>query len=271
MQALAEAQLTMGERAALDALVRRLERAIGDGLLAVWLYGSRARGDAHEDSDIDVMAVVDDLEQHATVRRIVDEVERDAATYVDIRTSVQTPETLADKYAIELFYIHNVERDRVVLYGPPGGEIAGLEDLIERARDRYAQMELPVKPRSWRLVEQARRYQRVLAAVEPLDVQAAVGEAYSAALFMARAALSEEDVEARRHGGTWAAFRRVFVDTGRFPEELARGSSIQKVREKAVYSEHTVPDEQAREAIADARRFIAEVETILGLEPPEQA
>ena len=41
--------------------VGRLERGFGDRLLAVALFGSRARGDARPDSDVDPLAVVRDL------------------------------------------------------------------------------------------------------------------------------------------------------------------------------------------------------------------
>ncbi|MGQ9650413.1 MAG: nucleotidyltransferase domain-containing protein [Phycisphaerae bacterium] len=49
-------------REALDAFLRELRRLYGVRLSRVVLYGSRARGDASEGSDIDVLVVLDPLE-----------------------------------------------------------------------------------------------------------------------------------------------------------------------------------------------------------------
>lgn len=62
-------RLASNERAALVALVDRLRQRYGDDLLRVVLFGSKARGDSDEESDIDVLVVVvrtpnDDYWQH---------------------------------------------------------------------------------------------------------------------------------------------------------------------------------------------------------------
>lgn len=63
--ALSEAALNDTESRAVARIVATLEDELGEDLLAVWLYGSRARGEAdpsetHYDrrSDIDMMAIV---------------------------------------------------------------------------------------------------------------------------------------------------------------------------------------------------------------------
>ncbi len=45
-------------RAALDDARRRLAEIYGDRIVRVILYGSQARGDAHADSDVDVLVVL---------------------------------------------------------------------------------------------------------------------------------------------------------------------------------------------------------------------
>ena len=45
--------------ALLADLKRRLERRFGDRLVALYLFGSRARGDHEPDSDVDVAVVLD--------------------------------------------------------------------------------------------------------------------------------------------------------------------------------------------------------------------
>ena len=52
--------LTQGERQAVDALVESLQRQYPDRIRDVILFGSKARGDSHPDSDIDILILVDD-------------------------------------------------------------------------------------------------------------------------------------------------------------------------------------------------------------------
>jgi len=56
--ALADASLTPKERCVIERLLGLLEVELGPHLRAVWLYGSRARGEQPgEDSDVDLLAV----------------------------------------------------------------------------------------------------------------------------------------------------------------------------------------------------------------------
>lgn len=50
--------LTPAERAALEEFVARVRELLGDDLVEVRLFGSRARGEGHESSDLDVALVV---------------------------------------------------------------------------------------------------------------------------------------------------------------------------------------------------------------------
>lgn len=61
-----------GKRIAEEA-ARRLADAYGDRLRAVVLFGSWVRGQAHEESDVDLMVVLDDVGDRGSEReRIVD-------------------------------------------------------------------------------------------------------------------------------------------------------------------------------------------------------
>jgi predicted nucleotidyltransferase len=53
--------LTEKEKQAVKELVDELKKLYGDNLSRVILYGSKARGDATEDSDIDIMIVLKDV------------------------------------------------------------------------------------------------------------------------------------------------------------------------------------------------------------------
>jgi uncharacterized protein (UPF0332 family) len=92
----------------------------------------------------------------------------------------------------------------------------------------------------------------------------AVGAAYSAMLYAARAALSEEDRYAKSHSGVWTLVRKEFVQTARFEDELAAAAQrAQGLREAADYDAARVSDEQAAAVLADAERFVAAVRSLL--------
>ena len=51
--------LSKAEKEAIEEVKNRLVEKYGDRLLLLKLYGSKARGDSHPDSDIDLLIVVD--------------------------------------------------------------------------------------------------------------------------------------------------------------------------------------------------------------------
>jgi predicted nucleotidyltransferase len=126
---LAAAALTARERRVLERLVDGLRTELGDDLRAVWLYGSRARGDAVLDesdidrkSDIDLMVIADggkrrhgdkvfDLAYEAATQ------EGDSPTWYSVQ--VHDPDWLRGRREIESFFIQEVDRDKLVLTGGP--------------------------------------------------------------------------------------------------------------------------------------------------------
>jgi uncharacterized protein (UPF0332 family) len=95
------------------------------------------------------------------------------------------------------------------------------------------------------------------------DPSAALSAAYYAMLYAARAALSERDVTAKTHRGTWHELRRVFVDNGELDADLA--SAVQKIqpeREQADYDAWCTHAADANKAIELARRFLVAIEEL---------
>ncbi|MGI8513066.1 MAG: HEPN domain-containing protein [Solirubrobacteraceae bacterium] len=124
-----------------------------------------------------------------------------------------------------------------------------------------------MSPRSMEFLEAAKR--RLAAAPTALgdDPSAALSAAYYAMLYAARAALSEREVYAKTHRGTWHQFHRALVESGEFDAELARSAQqAQPAREQADYDAWLAPPEDARRAIELAETFVAAVEALL--EPP---
>jgi predicted nucleotidyltransferase len=119
MAVLADAALDERERALLGRFVAALEEAYGDDLDAVWLYGSRARGERpHGESDIDVLVVTrsgrDDDALIPTLWRVLDEM-GNPRVLVDPRQRSRA--WVEDRRAIDSFFLRDVDRDKIVLYG----------------------------------------------------------------------------------------------------------------------------------------------------------
>lgn len=91
------------------------------------------------------------------------------------------------------------------------------------------------------------------------------GRTYYAMLYAARAALSERDLSARTHAGTWAAFREAFVLTGQIGENIARDAQrAQSRREASDYGAASFDLAEARDVVAGAERLLAAVERQVG-------
>jgi predicted nucleotidyltransferase len=121
MPALADAKLDERERAFLDRLVEVLRDAYGNDLYAVWLYGSRARGERmHDESDVDVMVITrserSDERLIPLTWRVMDELSFGGSP-IDVRQ--QSLAWIEDRRRIDSFFLRDLDRDKIVLYGAP--------------------------------------------------------------------------------------------------------------------------------------------------------
>jgi predicted nucleotidyltransferase len=121
--ALAEASLSAAERRALDHLVASLADELGARLKSVWLYGSRARGESlHPESDVDVLVIVDPelrSDLHRVVQAASDAEEAAGAKPVVLAPMVYSSERINQRRKIRSFFIQEVDRDKIVLFGEP--------------------------------------------------------------------------------------------------------------------------------------------------------
>jgi predicted nucleotidyltransferase len=126
---LATAALNDTERRVLKRILARLQSKIGSDLLAVWLYGSRARGEADPTetdpdlrSDVDLLAIVDSSRDVKDLTRwaqpMVEEegdAEGDSPVYYSLR--VFDTDWLRGRRQIRSFFTQEVDRDKLVLAG----------------------------------------------------------------------------------------------------------------------------------------------------------
>jgi predicted nucleotidyltransferase len=118
---LTPASLTPAERRVVERLVERLREQLGPDLHAIWLYGSRARGETpHPESDIDLLVLADGVswEMKLAVSELVMEIAAvEGVSPVWYSVFVKTPEWLRGRREIRSFFIAEVDRDKLVLYG----------------------------------------------------------------------------------------------------------------------------------------------------------
>jgi predicted nucleotidyltransferase len=123
MTALTETSLSADERVLIERFVERLRVRLEGRLYAVWLFGSRARGERPStESDVDMLVLVDDAswDGRMLVRRMLDdaahELGLDALTW-SFSIHVHTPAWLAQRREIRSFFIAEVDRDKVIVGG----------------------------------------------------------------------------------------------------------------------------------------------------------
>jgi len=124
MAAVIDTSLADDERLVVERLVELMRDAFGERLRSVWLYGSRARGERpRPDSDVDLLAIadpIDDWEDGLTAIRLVDRAAEELGVERPIVSiSVRDSAWLQGRRDIESFFIGEVDRDKVVLYGTP--------------------------------------------------------------------------------------------------------------------------------------------------------
>ncbi len=113
--------LDQTEQGAVSAVVGRLREALGDRLLAIWLYGSRARGETPgPDSDVDLLVIIRDGDwrrQREVAHLAWEAVDSAGANEGRFSVFVHDPKWLRERREIRSFFIQEVDRDKVVLYG----------------------------------------------------------------------------------------------------------------------------------------------------------
>lgn len=122
MRGIEQTSLTPVERRAVERFARTLTEELGDELLSVWLYGSRARGEpGHDESDVDVLVVVRGAEERrARVHDLAwQAAEAEGFEPFMLSVHVRDPEWVAYRRSIEDFFYAEVDRDKVVLAGAP--------------------------------------------------------------------------------------------------------------------------------------------------------
>jgi predicted nucleotidyltransferase len=124
MTQLSQARLSVGERALLERFASELRSQQGLKSQAVWLFGSRARGEeTREDSDVDVLVLTENaswenkMRIHAALQTAARALGLEALTW-SFSIHVNTPAWLEQRRRVHSFFIAEVDRDKIPLSGP---------------------------------------------------------------------------------------------------------------------------------------------------------
>jgi predicted nucleotidyltransferase len=115
--------LSADERALLTRFAAELSRENEVKSSAIWLFGSRARGEQPEEySDVDVLVLVEDA-SWAGKTRVHDALQAAAhalglqALTLSFSIHINTPAWLEQRRGVDSFFIAEVDRDKIVLSG----------------------------------------------------------------------------------------------------------------------------------------------------------
>jgi predicted nucleotidyltransferase len=110
-----QVNLSAQDAAALDEFVRRVREALGPNLVALKLFGSKARGEGASDSDIDVIVVVEESGSPTEDRVLDVAFEVNVAHGVYISPRVVAKATLEDPVWRITPFLRAIEREGVLL------------------------------------------------------------------------------------------------------------------------------------------------------------
>ena len=112
-----DAILSSAVRGALEQLHELLDRRFGGRLLELAVFGSHARGEAHEESDVDVLVVIDGLtdDEKRTVFDLAYDVDRAQPDWLGIHPLVLSRELAAELRHRERRLFRDIDREGIRL------------------------------------------------------------------------------------------------------------------------------------------------------------
>lgn len=244
--------LRPAERRAVARFCTELERALPGRVERLILYGSKARGDTHPESDVDLLVVVDSRthEVEETIADIVACLHREDGVYLEVMGL--TPADLAAQCALGTPFIRNVAAEGIPLKGEP--LMVGEGKPAEVAR---------------RFLESAHEGLRLARTAVDMGIYGkAMSLVYYAFLDAADAALAARGIRTKSHAGTVSLLGLHLVRTGEVDAKYERWfrRALQYRLEADYERRRDFTPEQVENAIAQAEEFIRVIETLLAKE-----
>ncbi len=237
------------ELRAVEEFKRRILAELPGQVKDIILFGSKARGDAHPGSDIDLLVIVD--RRTPEVDDVISEIM--AGTLLDKRIDISaldfTSDEIAEWSAIGTPLMRNLADEGIVLKGEPivvgkGDPAKVAQGLLESAHRRL---------RAARLMQEDALFGEAMARV------------FYAFLDAADAALAARTICTKSHAGTIDLFSLHFIKPGLVEAKYSGWfKQARKFRLEADYErKRDFTTEQVNEAINQAAKFVEVIESLL--------
>jgi uncharacterized protein (UPF0332 family)/predicted nucleotidyltransferase len=236
-----------------------LEAIYGDRIERIVLFGSRARGEAHRESDYDVAVFLKELTDRRAERRRLGDLVSDLLN--ETGEDIDAIPFQAGSYGERTPLMHEIRLDGIDL-GPPGLPLS----LYSPPKTQEDGM----SPEAALYMAKARRLLGQAQANFDMDIAEQAGRiAYAAAFNAAQALIFERGGRAvKTHRGVRSRFGQLTrdepsIDAG-LRDFLEVGFKLKRVADYFEIGDEPVTPEQAEVAIATATRFIEAVAQLLG-------
>jgi len=248
--------LSPAEVEALDEFCQRLLRALPHQVQDIILFGSKARGDAHLGSDIDLLVVLDPFTKEADT--LVSDITADLLLEcgVDISAITFSRRQVAELSALGTPLMRNVAEEGIPLKGEPivvgeGKPYEVAKGFLRSAHERLRATRVLIKGGFYR---------------------SAVSEAYYAFLDAADGALASRRITPKSHAGTISLFGLHFIKPGLVDAKYSRWFKL--IRKARMYADYhrlrSFSRQEAEEALAQAAEFVSVVEALINRELQSQ-
>jgi len=234
---------------AVEEFKERLLAALPNQVRDIILFGSKARGDGHPESDVDLLVVLENptREQTDRVYDITYDILLDRGIDLAIITFSQEEAIIKQELGTPL--MRNVAEEGIVIMGEAIGVGEGKPQEVARG-----------------FLDSAR--ERLRSAALLLDgglYRDSVSPAYYAFLDAADGALAARRITPKSHAGTISLFGLHFIKAGLVDEKYgAWFKKIHKDRLDADYKRDRIfTEEEAREALEQATEFVEMIEKLL--------
>ncbi len=237
------------ELLAVEEFKRRILAALPGQVKDIILFGSKARGDAHPGSDIDLLVIVE--RRTPEVDDIISDLMADThlEKMIDISALDFTSDQIAEWAAIGTPLMRNVADEGIVLKGEPivvekGDPAKVVQGFIESAHKRL---------RAARLMQEEGLFGEAMSRV------------FYAFLDAADAALAARTIRTKSHAGTISLFGLYFIKSGMVDARYSRWfRRAHKSRLQADYErKQDFTPEETEEAIDQAAEFLGVIESLL--------
>jgi uncharacterized protein (UPF0332 family)/predicted nucleotidyltransferase len=260
------AHLRENERAALADYVARLREKFPQHVRRVVLFGSKARGDADDESDLDLLIVVNQPNEDVNKKMAQERLDVELARNVIFGGVTMTVEEFTWNRVHHSPIYRSIVSEGINLLGKTPRRIS--------ARAIPAIFQPP--NRSFQMGENAKLMIKIRfddgkedLAVARKNLQdgfyrAAISRAYYAVFAISTAILLTMDLVRAKHSGVQSAFHQYFIKERRLEEEY--GDIFDKsrtYREGADYKSWRFTEEKAGQAVADCEKLFARMERYL--------